>query len=38
MTELTTTDYSFLMALTGSLVGFTFLFISCFLAVLIGGK
>lgn len=31
-------DYNFLMALTGSLCGFTFLFFACFLAVLIGSK
>lgn len=29
-------DYSFLMALTGVLTGFTFLFFACFLAIEIG--
>jgi hypothetical protein len=31
-------DYNFLMAFTGSLCGFTFLFFAVYLAVLIGSK
>ncbi len=30
--------YNFLMALTGSFVGFTFLFFSCYIAINIGSK